>query len=826
MRLDTLRQDVRLAIRMLVKNPGFALAAVLTLGLAIGAGTAIFSVVDGVLLRPTPVEDVERVVVVWETDRKSGTTREPSSVPDYFDFVERSRTLESLAAFVPADVSLTPDQAEPSRVAGLGVTHGFLPLLGLRPILGRAFTEADDRPGAPQVALIGEGLWERSFGRDTGVVGRTLRINDVPRVIVGVLPAAADFGTLQILGAAAYGRGFAERGGRVRVDVWVPLGMNATSLPRDTHPIIVLGRLHREATLAHAQEEMAAITADLERAYPENDARGAHVEPLAEVVFGRVRPALRILLVAVALVLLVACVNVANLLLVRGVARQREVAVRAALGARPAHLARQFLVENLVLAAAGAALGVFLARGGLDLLLALAPANIPRVESVTVDARVLGATLAVTVLVGVAFGLLPTLQARRLDLQPSLQGAPGRPTHGREHGRLRSALVVTELALAVTLMAGSGLLVRSLWRLQRVDPGFESGGVLKAEFQFPASRYPQSFSQWPRWTEIHRFMDELRARAAALPGVDAVAIAGNHPLDAGFTSSISVVGREAEAADWPEPAIRNVHAGYFEALRVPMIEGRRFTAADATGANPVVVVNQAASRRFFAGRAALGQRIRLWGAERTVVGVAGNERFHGLDEATPPAVYLPLSQAPTRGGSVLVRTRRDPETLAPALRSIVRDLDPALPLFGVETLDETLSNTLGQRRFTMIVLGVFAMVALLLSVVGVHGVLNYAVAQRTRELGIRMALGAEPRELRGLVLGQGAWLAAAGLALGALGALALARLLRTLLYGVGTSDPATFAAVAVLLGTVALLASWLPARRAARLDPVAALRSE
>jgi predicted permease len=678
------------------------------------------------------------------------------------------------------------------------------------------------------VALIGEELWERQFARDSAAVGATVRINDVPHTVVGVLPRSADFGLLQILRSADYGRGFADRGGRARVDAWLPLRADPSRASRDNHPILVFGRLAPGATVGEAQEELGTIAGDLERDYhASNDARGVLVEPLGRVIFGSVRPALLVLLGAVALVLLVACANVANLLLARGLTRVREVTVRTALGAGAGRLARQFLVEGAVLASAGAALGVFLAFAGLDRFLALAPANLPRVEGVAIDGRVLAAAVVITVLVTLVFGLLPLFQSRRLSLQPVLQGAGGRgASAGPGQHRLRSTLVVTELALTVMLMIAAGLMIRSLWRLAQVDPGFAAAGVLKVEYQLPASRYPQRFDQWPRWTEVQRFAAELRARAAALPGVEAATIAGNHPLEAGFTSSISVVGRDAEASDWPEPSIRRVDAGYFAALRVPLVAGRAFTDADDAEAAPVVVINQAARRRFFPDQAPQGQRIALWGAERTVVGIVGDERIHGLARDVPPAVYLPMAQAPVPGGSLLLRVRGRPAALAGAVRGIVRDLDPGLPLFGVEPLSDTLAGSMAQRRFTMLVLAAFAALALLLAMVGVHGLLAYVVAQRTREIGIRVALGASAGDVRALIVGQGAWLTAAGLLLGLLGALAVSRSLRALVYGVGTGDPATFLAVALVLGLLALVACALPALRAARIAPMDALRYE
>ena len=820
------RRDIRQAFRSLRRTPGFTAVAVLTLGLGIGANTAIFSVVDGVLLRPAPFQEMDRLVMVWQTDRKSGTLREPASLPDYFDLRRESKRLDRLAGFVPAEITLTPDDGEPSRVATLVVTHGLLPVLGITPLVGRGFTPEEDRPGAPRVVLIGEELWERLFLRDPAITGKSLRLNDVPHAIVGVLPASADFGTLQILGAAAYGRGFADRGGRARVDLWLPLRPNPTPESRGTHPLLMVGRLGAGVGLEPAQNELTTLAADLERTYAEsNDGRGIFLEALPQVVFGPVRPALLVLLGAVALVLLVACANVANLLLARATTRMREVTVRAALGASGRRLAAQFFAESALLTGAGVILGLGLAVVGLRALMGMAPSDIPRVGSVGIDARVLGVTMAVAAGVGLLFGILPMFQLRGGNIQSLLQGERG-SSAGKRHRRLRSALVMAELALAVMLMAGAGLLIRSFWRLHQVDPGFAAEGVLKAEFELPRSRYPQDYSVFPRWTEAQRFADELRRRVSALPGVVAVAIAGSHPLDAGFTSSIVVPGREAEAADWAEPSIRRVDAGYFRTVGGTLIAGRFFDGSDDVEAAPVLLINEAAGAQFFRGTDPLGQRIRLWGAERTVVGVVGNERIHGLVAATPPAVYLPVTQAPVTGGTLLVRVRGDPAELASAVRATVRELDPGLPLFGVEPLRETLSNSLGQRRFTMVVLGAFAAVSLLLAVIGVHGVLSYTVAQRTREIGIRMALGADQRNVRTLVVGQGAVLAGAGLAIGLLGAFALTRVLSTLLYGIGATDPVTFGAVALLLGGVALLASYFPARRATRVSPVEALREE
>jgi predicted permease len=826
--MDTVAQDVRYALRQLRASPGFAIAAVLTLALGIGANTAIFSVVDGVLLRPAPFHDIDRLMMIWETDRASGTTREPASIPDFADFQSRSRTFQQMAALWALHASLTPDRGSPTRVPALAVSHEFLPMLGLRPLLGRVFLPEEDVPGGPPVVMISEAVWRDHFAGDAGVVGRTIRIGAQQYTVVGVLPREADFGVLQILRAAAYSRGFADRFGRTRVDLWFPLQEDPARAPRDNHPILVLGRLAADASPSLAQEEMTHIAADLEQAYPDaNDQRGIYVEPVADVIFGPVRPALFVLLGAVALVLLVACGNVANLLLARGAARVREVTVRAALGAGLARLARQFLIESAVLTLAGAGLGLMLASGALELLLRWAPPSIPRVDAVSLDGRVLAATVALSLVVAVVAGLVPTFQARRPQLSAALQGDPTRGgSASREHRRLRSALVVAQLALAVMLMVGAGLLIRSLWRLRQVDTGFDVSGVLKAEFLLPGSRYPQRMSDFPAWPEIRRFHAEAVRRLGALPNVRGVSIAGRHPLDRGFTSSIIVVGREAEARDWPEPAIRLVDEGYVSTMRVPVVAGRGFLASDDASGPPVVLVNEEARLRYFGGRDAIGHRIRLWGAERIVVGVLGGERVRGQAEAAPPAVYLPTGQSPVGIGSILVRTAGDPAALTEGVRRMIYEIDPEVPLFGIEPLAQTLSNSAAERRFTTVALGAFAGLALLLAIVGVHGVLSYTVARRSREIGIRMALGADRARVRSLVLGQGATLVGVGLTLGMLGALALSQVLRTMLFGVGRNDPITLAGVILILGGVALLASWLPARRATRVDPVVALRTE
>lgn len=823
--VDTLRQDCRYALRSLLRSPAFTIATVCTLALGIGATTAIFSVVDGVLLRPVPFTNADQVAMVWETDRNSGTSHEPASLPDYADFVARSQTFSAMAAMAPVEVNVATANADPERLAGLAVSASYFSTVGLQPMVGRPFAEDEDRLGGPQAVIISEGLWERRFARNTNVVGKTLRMNDADVTVIGVMPRGSDFGALQVLGAADYQRGFADRGGRPRVDVWVPLRASQTA-PRDNHPIFVIGRLAPSATFALAQRELSAIATELEQTYPQaNTARGVYVEPLTDVVFGDIRSALYLLSAAVGLVLLVACTNVTNLLLARAANRTREVTVRTALGASRARLLQQFAVESAMLVGAGAAGGLALAFAAVRVTRAFAPATIPRAESLDVQGGALILTAAVAVVMAIVFGLLPVLHTRRINLHSTLQSEGRGSAGGRWQRMLRASLVVAQLSMATTLTITAVLLIRSLASLQSVDPGFDADHVLKAEFQLPDSRYPRDFSQFPNWPERQRFQFETLTRLQALPGVESVAMATSNPMDAGFTSSIRVAGREEEGRGWPEPSLRPISADYLTTMRVPVHAGRGFTVSDDMGAPPVVLINEAARLRYFAGHEPLGAHILLWGASRTVVGVVGDERFKGLAAPAAPALYLPLGQSPT-ASAVLVRTTGAPEQLAMPLRAVMREVDPQLAIYGVEPLTATITGTVAERRFTMALLIVFAASALVLAVVGVHGVLSYSVSQRTREIGIRIALGANVTSVKRLVLSDGVRLAAIGVPLGIAGAFALSGIIRSMLFGVSANDPGTFIGVTVLLVGVALAASWFPARRAARVEPMEALRAE
>ena len=652
-----------------------------------------------------------------------------------------------------------------------------------------------------------------------------MQIEDQPYEVIGVLPQAAAFGVRQVMEAADYSGTFAGTSRR-SVDIWTPLTNDPQVLPRQTHPIFMLGRLTPTATLDEAQVEMTALASDLETQYPENRSRGVNLEPLSDVVLGASRPALLLLLGAVGLVLLVACVNVVNLLLARSSARGQEIAVRSALGAGGMRLARQFFVESAVLTLIAAALGVGLAFAGLNVLMAMAPPDLPRLDLIALDTRVLGVTLAVSAMVAIVFGMAPTLKTLRLDLRGALMASERGLAGGRSTTLHRSALVVAEITFAVILVSGAGLILRSFWTLQSTDPGYQTAGVLKAEFTLPTSRYPRDFSVWPDWPTHSSFLESVTESLRSTPGVEAACVAGVNPLDRGFANSWQVIGREAEARDWPELPVRVISPGYLDTIGLRLVDGRDLLPADHAQAERAALVNQATVDQFFPDGAPIGEAIRMWGQAWRIVGVVGNERFHGLDTTPPAAVYFSFLQAPPNGGSVLVRTTGDPMTMVPAVREAVAGHDGQLAVFNVEPLQVTLADSLGRRRFTMLLLGLFGAVALILMVVGIHGVLSYAVAQQMPELGIMMALGADRRRIVGTVVRRGLRLAVPGIVLGVGGAFVASRVMSSLLFQTGARDVLTIVVVVALVLFATLIATLLPARRATGADPLSALRAE
>jgi putative ABC transport system permease protein len=820
-------RDLRRAVRTVLRHGRVNALVVLMLALGISVNLAMFSVMRAVLLAPMPYADVDRLVMIWQTDRAAGTTREPASIPDYADIDRRATTLDTTAAFTGADVNVTPTTGDdPYRIAALSVSASFLPLLSADPLVGRVFSRIDDQPGGERVVIIGERLWQERFDRDPQVTQRTLRINDEPHAILGVMPRTADYGVQQILSAAAYNRGFVDRGD-VRVDAWLPLRADPATTSRDNHPIFVLGRVASGVPLTAASADLTRIAADLERTYPSsNEARGVFVESLDDVVRGPVRPALYALMGAVALVLAVACVNAASLLLVQGAGRAREVAVRTALGANRQHLLGHFLAEAVVLGIAAVGLGVVLGWWALRVLASLAPASLPGASAIAIDLPAIAAAGLIGAVTTLGAALLPALQARHGRAQDALKAEAGRTASaGRARRRTLATLTVSQLALAMILVTGAGLLVRSFWQLRTVDPGFRVDGILKAEFELPEGRYPRDFRTFPRWPEVARFNDTVLRGVAAIPGVEAVAVASDHPLAAGTTNSFVVVGREAEARNWPEMSVRSISADYAAVTGLRLFAGRQLSASDTADAPAVLIINATARRMFFPRQDPLGQQIAFWGTRRTIVGVVADEKIHGVAQATPPVAYAPLGQLPL-ADTLLVRVKGEPEAVASDVRQVFRDADPGLAIFGLEPLHHTLTTSLSRERFTMLLLGLFAGLTLLLATLGVYGVLSYGVSQRTTEIGIRLALGARPGSIVRMIMQQGVGLLIVGLSVGGAGALLLGRLIAALLFGVTTHDMWTFSAAVSVMSVAALVAAYLPARRAARLAPALALSAK
>jgi putative ABC transport system permease protein len=805
--LETAWQEARFAARSLVRRPAFTALVVATLGLGIGGNVALFSVVDGVLLRPLPYREPERLVVVWQNDRRRGTEREGFSQPDYADLVAMNRSFEATAARARLDRVLgTAD--EPVRVASARVSAAFFPLLGIRPLLGRGFLAEEETPGRDLVLVLGEGLWRERFAADPGVLGRRIRLDGELRTIVGVVPREARM------------PGLGD-------EIFEPLAFAPNEKFRGIHKYRVIARLAPGVSVESAQADAASVMRQLERLYPDdNEGRGAWVRPLDDESVGAVRPALRMLYGAVGLLLMMACASAANLTLARGMGRERELAIRSSLGSSPFGISRLLFVENLLLSLAGGAAGIGLAAYLVGLLRRYGPADLPRLGEVAVDARALGYALALALGSALFAGILPALRGARSDPRSALH-AGGRLA-GAERRRPREAFAALSLGVAVVLVLGAGLLGRSFWKLRQVDPGFRTESLLLAQVDLPGSSYPFP-KKWPvlSWPEYDSFETRLEERLAADPRVASFALAHQGPTDGGWTTRVTVEGRPAPPpGQQDEASFRPVSARYFETLGVPLRRGRAFGSEDGAGRPAVAVVNDAFVRRHFADEQPLERAIVVFGVPRRIVGVVGDERFEGLDADPAPAMYLPIRQSPQPALRLILRARGEAAVAAPVLRAALRAVDPGLALYGVGTGEEALASGLAQRRLTLQLLSAFAAVALLLSVVGVYGVVSYLVAERTREMGVRIALGAEPGHVFGLVVARG--MALAGLAVGAgcAAGLALGRVMEGLLYGVDARDPLTFASVGAVLLATSFLASALPARRATRVDPIVALRSE
>ena len=800
-------QDVRYALRSLADRPGFTAIAVLTLALGIGANVALFSVVQAVVLNPLHYPDPDELVVVWQNDRIRGTSFEGASAPDFSDWLELNRSFEGLVA--RTRVNRTLGGSEPTRVRSARVSAAFFSTLGVRPLLGRDFAAEEELPGQNGVVLLSESLWRSRFGADPGVLGRAINVDGDAVTVVGVMPVAANLASL------------------INQDLWEPLAVTEMENVRGRHMLLVIGRLGDGVTVEAAQKEMTAIMARLEALHPDDNlGRGAVVVPLHEQIVGDVKPALMMLFGAVGLVLLIACANVAHLSLARGLARARELAIRQSLGASAARIARQLVTESLVLASVGGAAGLVLAIAGVRVLKAAAPTSLPRLASASIDTPVLVFALAASALTGLVFGILPALRATRRAPRDDL--AEGGHSAAGSRATSRQLMLVVEVALAVVLVVGAGLLVKSLSNIQTIAPGYQTEKLLIADFELKGSRY-EFPKVWPvhDWPEYNTFTYGLIERLEATPGIAAFALAQDGPTSPGWTTRVTVEGRpETPAGEQEEAYFRPVSPDYFATLGVPLRQGRSFTTFD-THENPLVaIVNESFVRRHFPGERPVGQSINVFGAPREIVGTVGDIRFQGLATAVPPAMYLPLHQNPLGNVTLIVRAEGDPMAVLPTIRRHLGELDAEVALFGITTADAALASSLDQRRFNTTLLMLFAGVALTLAMIGVYGVLSYSVAQRTREMGVRLALGADPRAVVKLVLAGGIGLVATALVLGIVASLFATRALESLLFGVAAGDAGTLAAVAALLGGTALLACYVPARRASRVDPLVSLRSE
>jgi putative ABC transport system permease protein len=830
--MQTLIQDLRYGARTLLKNPVFTSIAVITLALGIGANTAIFSVVDAVLLRPLPYPEADRLVFLWTTS-KGGTSIFGSAMPDYRELRDQNRTLEGLAGFYYGDFNLSPAGGEPERVQGAYVTSNLFNALKVSPTLGRLFTPEEDQFGRHRVVLLSHGLWQRSFGGDRSIVGREIKLGGESFTVAGVMP-----------------RGLPFFDNVPEVELWTPIafapGDNMDT--RNNHFVNLVGRLKPGVTVEQAQEDASAIARRVEEQFPGNKGLGALIRPAHEQLTGNSSRALYVLLGAVAFTLLVACVNVANLMLARAAAREREMAIRASLGARRARIVRQLMVECLPLGLTGGALGVLVALWGIDLLEALLPASLPRYNEIGVNGRVLAFTLALALFTSLLFGLAPALQAVKADVRAAL-GEGGRG--GSRQGRLRSLLVVAEVALALVLLVGAGLMARSFVKLRQSPVGFTERNVLTMRVTLPDAKYPSPISAEDRRNPAGlAFYERLLERVESLPGVKAASVSTVLPLGSmgNWGKLFSVEGRPAPPSLDQVPSARFalISHDFFRTFGVATRRGRSFTAQDKENSQPVAIVNETLARRFFPNEDPLGKTIWMGPPEhllppdaqtpenrfvrRLIVGVVADVKGGSLNQPVGPLVYAPFYQHRREGWSnsltLAVRTETAPETLTAAIRGQIRALDQDQPIANVRTVGELLDRVLSEAKFNLLLLGLFAVVALLLAAIGVYGVLSYAVTQRTREIGVRIALGAQPRSVLRLVIGQGMKLASAGVVIGVAAAWALTRLMSTMLFETPATDPATFATIASLLVAVALMACWIPARRAAKVDPMVALRRE
>jgi putative ABC transport system permease protein len=812
--LETLWQDMRYGARVLAKHRAFTAVAVLTLALGIGANTAIFSVVNELLLRPLPFPDAERLVMLWEISSE-GRHQNTTSRANFRSWSEQSTAFEGMAAFSDQRLSLTGD-GDPEEVSTQLATPELFQVLGIEPMIGRGITQEDARPGTPDVAVLSYGLWQRRFGGDPRVIGKAIMLNGAPYTVVGVLPAGFQWHIRKRSGTGK------------PAEIWTVLAMPTEGPATRGRFLSVVARLKPEASLEQAEAEMKTIAARLEEDAPRyNKGTSTEVIPLREQFVGNVRPALLILLGAVGFVLLIACANVANLMLARAAAREKEIALRAALGAHRLRIVRQLLTESLLLAVLGSLLGLGLAWWGIKALVAISPRDLINLQGVGINLTVLAWTMIVSLATGIIFGIAPALEATRLNLNDALkEGGKGAGGQGTRSRRLRNAFVVAEVALALVLLASAGLLVKSFTRLQKIDTGVNTDNVLTMVVRLPNGKYKED-------QQLVSFFRQATERIGALPGVRSVGMVNFLPLYGGLGSNtgFSIEGRPMPPpGEEPGTNVRASDSGYFSAMGIPLLRGRNFTDLEASEARHVVLISESLARQHFPGEDPIGKRILVEMFEKPnpteIIGIVGDVRYDSLTDEAEPTVYFPHPELTYDFMTLVIRTIGDPAEMAPAVRGELRAIDPEQPVSDVRTMNQVMGETLARSRFNTLLLVLFAGLATLLAAVGIFGVMNYSVTLRTHEIGIRMALGAQPGQVLMLILRQGLLLTLTGIGIGLAGALALTRVMSGLLFGVGATDPATFAAIVLLLGVVSLIACYIPARRATRVDPLIGLRYE
>jgi putative ABC transport system permease protein len=806
-------RDLKYAIRMLTKSPGFSAIAIITLALGIGANSGIFSVVDAVLLRPLPFPNADRLVAIWGQVKHEGGDNQTDSYPNYADFRDQSKTLHGLTAFTLAGAILSGNE-EARELRGLAVTSDIFPVLGVKPALGRAFTREDDNPD-PRVVVLSHSSWKRFFNGDPGIIGKQITLSLRSYTVIGVMPA-----------------GFQYPVEGEKPEYYMPLHplVKEQIKERDSHFLRLVGRLRDGVTPRQAELELNAIGAHLSEQYPEsNTGRVEKVFPLHQDIVGNVRPALLVLLGAVTLVLLIACANVANLLLARATARQREIAIRTALGASRTRIVRQLLAEGFLLALIGGTCGLFVAWWGIDLLRVFGPQGLPRLGDVSINVSVCAFTLAVAVISTLLFALVPALQVTKPNVNESLQEGSRGGVSAESH-RLRNLLVISQVALSLLLLSSAGLLIKSFANLRATNPGFDPSRVTTLSLSMPKARYPDE-------EQHRRFFTELVPKLSALPGVESAGAAMPLPFSGNDSALTFVIAGQPPIAKGSHPWASHlvVLPDYFRTMRIPLLRGRSINDRDTKESPPVVVVNEAFARKFLGGTdKALGQRVILDSSSEEkerpameVVGVVGSSHHESLAQEVIPEFYVPATQQPERRMDLVLRTSAAQLSgLDASIRNIVHEFDKDIYVPRLRSMETLLSASLAQPRFNVLLLGTFSGAALVLAAIGIYGVIAYGVAQRTREIGIRMALGAQRADMLRMILRQSLTIVAIGLLVGLLGALMTTRLMGTLLYGVGTSDPLTYLTVILLLGASALLASFIPARRAMNVDPMVALRYE